>query len=144
EEPYEGLMVGNLWIYLPLAKEKGFQERYIPLLYEQDDFLFDPYIRNKAIDHLKKTGMVVLNIQRLMGGRINEGILLSSNPEADVSPNKFSGRVMRMPFMEGSPEYLRLIVLTAANPSLDDFLPIPLSCTPYIQIFFRHHSFSVK
>ncbi len=142
-EQGEGLMVGKLWIYLPLAKEKEVQDKFMPMLMDAGKEYIDQ-IGQENIDRVMQTGMMVLDIQKLMGGNFMEGMLFSAEPEADIDGGKFSGKIKRAALGDNPSGYLRIITLTAANASIDSFMPIPLNCSNFLTIYTSDYSYEVK
>lgn len=139
----EGLMVGKLWVYLPLAKDKEVQEKFMPLLMQSGQEFIEKIGQDK-IDHVMNTGMLVLDIGKLMGGNIMDGILFDAEPNADTEGGSFAGRIRRAPLGENPSGLLRIIVLTAANASIDSFMPIPLNCSNFITVDTANRSYTVK
>lgn len=142
-EQGEGLMVGKLWVYLPLAKDKEVQDKFLPLLMDQGQEYIEKIGKDK-IDRVMETGMLVLDIQKLMGGNIMDGLLFDAEPSADTEGGKFMGKIKRAPLGENPSGLLRVIVLTAANASIDSFMPIPLNCSNFITIDTKANSYTVK
>lgn len=138
----EGLMVGTLWVYLPLAKDKEVQEKFMPLLLEQGQEYVEK-IGIEKINRVKDSGMLVLQIQKLMGGNIMEGLLFDADPEATTEGGKFQGKIKRAALGENPSGQMRFIVITAANASLDSFMPIPLNCSNFIQLYTSSNSYTV-
>ncbi|MFH1538404.1 MAG: hypothetical protein ABIH66_05555, partial [bacterium] len=138
----EGLMVGTLWIYLPLAKDKAVQDKFLPLLLEQGQEYIEK-IGIEKINRIKETGMMALQIQKLMGGNIMEGLLFDSEPEAVTEGGKFVGKIKRAALGENPSGYMRFIVITAANASIDSFMPIPLNCSNFMQLYTSSSSYTV-
>lgn len=139
----EGLMVGKLWIYLPLVKDKTVQEKFMPLLLESGKEFIEKIGMDK-IDRVKETGMLVLSIQKLMGGQIMEGLIFDAEPSATIDGGKFIGKIKRAPLGDNPSGYLRFIVLTAANASLDSFMPIPLNCSNFMQLYTKSYGYTVQ
>lgn len=133
-EQGEGLMVGKLWINLPLAKDQAVQNKFLPMLFEQGGDYVEKIGKDK-IDRVMQTGMLVLDIQKLMGGNIMDGILFSAEPEGTSDGGNFVGKIKRAPLGDNPSGYLRIIVLTAANASIDSFMPIPLNCSNFLTLY---------
>lgn len=142
-EQGEGLMVGKLWVYLPLAKEKEVQEKFMPMIMEAGQEYIEQ-IGQENIDKVMETGMLVLDIQKLMGGNIMEGMLFSAHPEASFEGGKLEGKIKRAALGENPSGYLRLITLTAANASIDSFMPIPLNCSNFLTLYTSNYSYEVE
>ncbi len=137
-EQSEGLMVGDLWINMPLIKDdETVQEEFLPMILEQDG-----EIEQEDIDQIKNTGMMVLDIQDLMGGNMAEGLIVEAEPEGTVTGGRFAGKVNRAALGANPSGYLRIIVLTAANASLDSFMPIPLNCTNFLTLYTSNYSYT--
>ncbi len=142
-EQGEGLMVGKLWVNLPLAKEKAVQDKFMPMLLSQGGEYVQKIGRDK-IDRVMQTGMLVLDVQKLMGGNIMEGLLFAAEPDGTSDGGKFVGKVKRAALGDNPSGYFRLIVLTAANASLDSFMPIPLNCSHFLTIYTKTFNYAVK
>lgn len=142
-EQGEGLMVGKLWVYLPLATDKAVQEKFLPMLYEQGAEYVEQ-IGQDNIDRIKTTGMLVLDIQKLMGGNIMEGLLFAAKPEAKIDGGKFEGKILKSALGDNPSGYMRIITLTAANASLDSFMPIPLNCSNFLSIYTAENSYTAQ
>lgn len=142
-EQGEGLMVGKLWIYLPLAKDPAVQEKFMPMLLEQGAEYIEK-IGKEKIDKVMETGMMVLDIQKLMGGNFMEGMLFDAEPAGTIDGGTFIGEIKRVPLGENPSGYLRVIVLTAANASIDSFMPIPLNCSNFISVYTSAEGYTVK
>lgn len=142
-EQSEGLMVGKLWINLPLAKDKEVQAKFMPLLMQAKEYT--DKIPKEEIQKVMDTGMLVLDIGKLMSGNIMDGLLFAAQPDGKViGDNLFIGSIKRAALGDNPSGFLRVIVLSAANASLDSFMPIPLNCSHYQQIVFKNHDFTVK
>lgn len=142
-EQNEGLMVGKLWVNLPLAKDKAVQDKFMPLLLQQKEAV--DKIGKDEIQKVMDTGMLVLDIGKLLGGNIQEGLLFTAKPEGAVTnDNTFIGSIARGSLGDNPSGFVRIITLTAANASLDSFMPIPLNCSHYLQLVFTNHEYSVK
>lgn len=142
-EQSEGLMVGKLWINLPLAKDKAVQDKFMPLLMQAKEYT--DKVPKEDIQNVMDTGMLVLDIGKLMSGNIMDGLLFSAKAKGTVSDgNFFTGSIKRAALGDNPSGFLRVIVLTAANASLDSFMPIPLNCSHYQQIVFNNHEVTVK
>jgi len=142
-EQSEGLMVGKLWINLPLAKDKDVQAKFMPLLMQAKEYT--DKIPKEEFQKVMDTGMLVLDIGKLMSGNIMDGLLFAAKPDGKViDGNYFVGSILRAPLGDNPSGFLRIIVLTAANASLDSFMPIPLNCSHYQQIVFKNHEYDVK
>ena len=88
--------------------------------------------------------MLVLDIQKLMGGNIMEGLLFAAKPEAEIDGGKFMGKIL-IPALGDNPSgYLRVITLTAANASIDSFMPIPLNCSNFLTVYTAENSYTAK
>jgi len=142
-EQGEGLMVGKLWVYLPLAKDEAVQEKFMPMLLEQGQEYIEK-IGQENIDRVMETGMMVLDIQKLMGGNIMEGLLFKAEPEATIDGGKLMGKVKRAALGDNPSGYLRIITLTAANASIDSFMPIPLNCSNFITLYTSNYEMTVN
>ena len=143
QEQGEGLMVGKLWVYLPLVKEKAVQDKFMPMLLDQGAEYVQKIGRDK-IDRVMQTGMLVLNIQKLMGGNIMDGLLFAAEPDATADGGKFAGKAKIAAFGDNPSGYLRIIILTAANASLDSFMPIPLNCSHFLTLYRSSYGYTVK
>jgi hypothetical protein len=142
-EQGEGLMVGKLWVNLPLVKEKAVQDKFLPMLFEQGGEYVQK-IGQENIDHVMKSGMLVLDIQKLMGGNIMDGLLFTAKADGTVDGGNFSGSILRAPLGDNPSGYLRIIILTAANASIDSFMPIPLNCSNFLSLYTTNESYTVK
>ncbi len=142
-EQGEGLMVGKLWINLPLATDKEVQNKFLPMLMDQGAEYVEKIGKDK-IEHVMKTGMMVLDIQKLMGGNIMEGMLFAAEPTGKADGGKFSGKIKRAPLGNNPSGYLRIITLTAANASIDSFMPIPLNCSNFLTIYTNSFGYTVQ
>jgi len=142
-EQGEGLMVGKLWVNLPLVKDKAVQEKFLPLLLEQGAEYVEKIGRDK-IDRVMETGMLVLDIQKLMGGNFMEGLMFTAEPNGSVDGGNFSGSIVRASLGENPSGYVRVIILTAANASIDSFMPIPLNCSNFLTLYTSANSYTVK
>jgi len=141
-EQGEGLMVGKLWVYMPMIpSEPELQEQLLPMLLEQGTM---EQVGQENIDRIKETGMMVMDIQKLMGGNIVEGLLFSAEPEGKTSGGIFYGKIKRAPLGVNPSGYMRIIVLTAANASIDSFMPIPLNCSNFLTMYFSNYSYTVN
>lgn len=144
-ETGEGLMVGKLWIDLPLAVDKTVQDQFLPKLLSQAKEYMDK-IPKEQIDRVMNTGMLVLDIGKLVAGQWMEGLLFSAEPTQIKSDNKkqFVGYLKRSTLGDNPSGFFRVIEITAANASIDSFMPIPLNCSHFIQIYTRDHEYDVK
>ena len=141
-EQSEGLMVGKLWVNLPLARTPDGQQLIQSLIGQVGTL---PEGIDKAdVDAALKSGMLVLDIGKLMSGNIMDGLLFKAKPTGDASGSKFIGSIKRDALGENPSNMVRIIMLTAANASIDSFMPIPLNCTHYQQIVFGNTEFAVK
>ncbi len=139
----EGLMVGKLWAYLPLATDKAVQEKFLPMLTQAGGEVLnqvDP--DGSRLKKVMETGMLVLDIQKLMGGDIPSGLLFSADPEAKVDGNKFMGKIKRAAFADA--KSLRFIILTASNGSIDSLMPTPLNCSNFLTLDMTNYSYTVQ
>ncbi len=143
QEQGEGLMVGKLWVNLPLAKDKAVQDKFMPMLLSQGAEMIQK-IGQAKIDRVMQTGMLVLNIQKLMGGNIMDGLLFDAEPDGVIDGGKFVGKVKIAALGDNPSNYLRIIVLTAANASIDSFMPIPLNCSNFLTIYRNSYGYTVK
>ncbi|MFA6449457.1 MAG: hypothetical protein WCX65_08320 [bacterium] len=143
QEQGEGLMVGKLWVNLPLAKEKAVQEKFMPMILEAGAEVVKK-IGKEKIDNVMVTGMLVLNIQKLMGGNFAEGLLFDAEPAGKADGGKFSGSIKLAALGDNPSGYVRVIVLTAANASLDSFMPIPLNCSHFLTLYKNSYGYTVK
>lgn len=142
-EQNEGLMVGKLWVYIPLSKDKSVQDKFMPLLLQQKETI--DKIGKDEIQNVMDTGLLVLDIGKLLGGNIQEGLLFSAKPEGKVvNNNMFIGSILRNALGDNPSGFVRIITLTAANGSLDSFMPIPLNCSHYLNLYFTNHEYTVK
>jgi len=141
-EQNEGLMVGKLWINLPLATNKDVQAKFMPLLTQAKEYT--DKIGQDNIQKVLDTGMLVLDIGKLMGGNIMEGLLFSAEPMGKVDGGTFVGSVKRSALGDNPSGFARVIILTAANASIDSFMPIPLNCSHYMQIVFKNYDYTAK
>lgn len=142
-EQNEGLMVGKLWVNLPLAKDKAVQDKFMPLLLQQKEAV--DKIGKDEIQKVMDTGMLVLDIGKLLGGNIQEGLLFTAKPEgAVINDNTFVGSIARASLGDNPSGFVRIITLTAANASLDSFMPIPLNCSHYLQLVFNNHEYTAN
>ncbi|MEW5946394.1 MAG: hypothetical protein AB1742_09360 [bacterium] len=123
----EGLMVGKLVIYVPMGKE----------------------LAEKFKEELDKVGfkfpesrMGVIDIQKIMSNP-KEGYVEAAAPEGKADGGFFVGRFKKVALGDNPSGYVRGIFLTAANASLDSFMPIPLNATPYTQLYFRSNGYTV-
>ena len=141
-EQSEGLMVGKLWVNLPLAKDKAVQEKFMPLLLQAKEYT--DQLPEGSLERVMETGMLVLDIGKLMSGNIMDGLLFDALPDGEITGgNKFVGSVKRSALGDNPSNFARVIMLTAANASIDSFMPIPLNCSHYAQIYFQNHSYSI-
>jgi len=141
----EGLMVGKMWIFLPIAKEEGTRDKFLAALPGQITGVMGT-LPKEQIDYVKDTGMFVIFISKLLSGSWNEGLLFDVAPrQIDTgSKKKFAGCVKRSIMGDNPSGFLRMIVFTAANAGLDNFMPVPLNCSHFIQLYMRHHEYEVK
>jgi len=139
-ETGEGLMVGKLWINLPIAKDKTIQNQFLPKLLSQAKDYLDK-IPKDQVDRVMNTGMLVVDIGKLVAGQWMEGLLFSASPEqlAGPSDKTFLGALNRTALGDNKSGFFRMIVLTAANASIDSFMPVPLNCSHFMQIYTRDH-----
>jgi hypothetical protein len=141
-EQSEGLMVGKLWVNLPLARTPEGQELIAGLLGQVGSL---PEGVNQAdVDNAMKTGMLVLDIGKLMSGNIMDGLLFQAQPMGNQEGNMFLGSIKRSALGENPSNMIRIIVLTAANASIDSFMPIPLNCSHYQQLVFGNTEVTIK
>jgi len=143
QEQGEGLMVGKLWVNLPLAKEKAVQDKFMPMILEQGAEVVKK-IGKEKIDKVMQTGMLVLNIQKLMGGNFAEGLLFDADPDGKIDGGKFVGSIKVKALGDNPSGYVRIIILTAANASLDSFMPIPLNCSHFLTLYRSSYGYTVK
>ena len=139
-EATEGLMVGKLWVYCPLIKQpegKVLITKLLDLAGEKAKRLFQNEL-NKFIE----SGMVVLDIGKLMGGNISEGIIFQAQPEGTESGNVFTGRIRREIFNDNPSGYIRIMMLTSANAATDSFMPIPLNNSHYLTLQLKSYSYT--
>ncbi|MFA6449343.1 MAG: hypothetical protein WCX65_07750 [bacterium] len=136
----EGLMVGDLWINMPLAMDPVAQDQFVPLFFGQASG--EGVEQNRA--YFEQTGMMALNIQRLMGGNFTEGFISVAEPEGTSVGGTFTGKIKLAAFGDNPSGYLRIIVLTAANLSLDSFMPIPLNCSHFLTIYRSSYGYTVN
>ena len=141
-EQNEGLMVGKLWINLPLATDKAVQDKFMPLLTQAKEFT--DKINKDDFQNVLNTGMLVLDIGKLMGGNIMEGLLFSAKAQGKTDGGTFVGSILRSALGDNPSGFARVIVLTAANASIDSFMPIPLNCSHYMQVVFKNYDYTVK
>lgn len=142
-ETGEGLMVGKLWIYLPLTKEQAGKDIINKLLSQAKDYL--DKLPKGAVDNVISSGMLVVDIGKLVAGQWMEGLLFTSSPKQLSGPDKtFVGSLNRSALGDNPSGFYRMIVLTAANASIDSFMPIPLNCSHFMQIYTRDHEYTVK
>lgn len=142
-EQSEGLMVGKLWINLPLAvtpEGQGFIKGLLGQIGE-----LPAGVTQADIQRTMDTGMLVLDISKLLGGNIVEGLLFKAEAQGKVTNgNTFVGSIKRSALGDNPSNMARIIMLTAANNSLDSFMPIPYNCTHFQQIVFANQEYSVK
>ena len=141
-EQSEGLMVGKLWVNLPLAREPEGQELIKGLLGQVGSL--PEGISQADVDEAMKTGMLVLDIGKLMSGNIMDGLLFAAKPTGNQDGNTFIGSMKRSALGENPSNMIRIIVLTAANASIDSFMPIPLNCSHYQQLVFSNTEVTIK
>ena len=133
-------MVGKLWVYCPLIKQpegKVLITKLLDLAGEKAKRLFQNEL-NKFIE----SGMVVLDIGKLMGGNISEGIIFQAQPEGTESGNVFTGRIRREIFNDNPSGYIRIMMLTSANAATDSFMPIPLNNSHYLTLQLKSYSYT--
>jgi hypothetical protein len=141
-EQGEGLMVGDLWLYIPLIQQDPqFAGTFLPALFGQD---YTQNFSQSDIDKINSTGMVVLNIQNLMGGDVTNGYLATADPSATLTGNRFYGRIKRSALGANPSNSLRLTALSIANASLDSFMPIPLNCANFLTLNMSNYSYTVQ
>ena len=121
----EGLMVGKLLAYAPLALEIG-----------------------KKLGAEKELGFPIpefglLDIQKLIGGKTEEGLVKEAEVEVKVEGDAFYARLKRKALGENPSGCLRVIFVTIANASIDNFAPIPMNCSPYTTIYLRAHTYKL-
>lgn len=121
----EGLMVGKLAIYVPLG-----DELYAKFKEELDKVGFK----------FPASRMGLIDIKKMMANP-KEGYVENATPESQVDGGVFIGRIKKVSLGDNPSGYVRCIFLTAANASLDSFMPIPINATPYTQIYFRAHEY---
>ena len=123
----EGLMVGKLVIYVPLGKE-----------------LFDKFKEelDKVGFQFPENKMGMIDIQKIMSNPA-EGYLKTAAPEGKVDDGFFVGRFKKSALGDNPSGCVRGLYLTAANASLESFMPIPLNATPYTMLCFTNHSYQV-
>lgn len=142
-ETGEGLMVGKLWLYLPMAKENATKGIIDKLLSQAKDYL--DKLPADQVERVKSSGMLVVDIGKLVAGQWMEGLLFSAAPSQLASPEKtFVGSLKRSALGDNPSGFFRMIVLTAANASIDSFMPIPLNCSHFMQVYTRAHEYEVK
>lgn len=142
-EQNEGLMVGKLWVNMPLMKEKAWLDKFLPLFMQQKELIDN--IGQDNLQNIYDTGMIVIDVGKLLGGNMKEGLLLSAKPEGKiVNNNIFIGSILRSPLGDNPSGFVRIITLTAANASVDSFMPIPLNCSHFLNLYFTNHEYTVK
>lgn len=136
------LMTGILWAYIPLIKQDYHAfDGFTQLLSNQKD---KDKLQAGVLDNLKETGQLVLDINKLLSGNIAEGFLLSSKPKFEVKGNTFEGSIKR-PLLGGIPSgVIHIVCITAANASMDSFMPIPLNLSHYISLYLNDFEYTVK
>ena len=139
---FEGLMVGQAWIYLPLTMDPDSGKR----LALQEDKVYESFGNQtgKAInERIIKTGSAFIDIGKMMQNE-KDAVLFDVDLEAKVDGGKFFGRIDRKCFGENPSGCLRFIVITLANAGVDTFMPIPLNCTHYFLIYTSSQSYTVQ
>jgi hypothetical protein len=137
----EGLMTGKLWVYAPMViKESDGTEN--PLIGQFLDQLIAFSIADDCKSHITTSGMIVLDIQKLMAGSTTEGIICSAEPSATITGNVFSGKIKRSAFGTNPSNQLRIKILTAANASIDSFMPLPLDANSFVTLNMSHYTYT--
>ncbi len=139
-EQGEGLMEKKLWINLPLATDPRVQESFLPMISP----VSEADIPQEEIDRFYETGMLVEDIQKIMAGNMAEALLFEAEPEGKDGNGIFYGKIKRAPLGDNPSGYMRLIVLTAANASLDSYMPAPLNCSNFLTIYFSDYGYTVN
>ncbi|MEW6203155.1 MAG: hypothetical protein AB1546_14345 [bacterium] len=141
----EGVTAGKLWVSVPLAKEKVVNEKIMSLLSEiisAKEFLEE--IGMDKVERMKQSGMLVMDLSKLIGGKMTEWLLYNAEPDGVVDGGKFTGKINRAVFGENKTGYYRILVVTVKNQSLDLFMPIPLNCSNYLTLYTDSQSYTVK
>ena len=141
-EQSEGLMVGKLWINLPLSatpEGQDFMEGLIGQIGELPEG-----VTQDDVQRTKDTGMLVLDISKLLGGNIQEGMLFKTDAQGNViNGNVFAGRIKRSALGDNPSNVVRIITLTAANNSLDSFMPIPYNVSHFLTLDLNNYGYTV-
>lgn len=138
----EGLMNGKMWVYLPVALGT---DAFIKALPGQITGVISSLPQDVA-DRVKQSGMFVLDMSKLLNGDWNNGLIFTAEATQlkTDSPKKFAGFMKRSVLGDNPSGFYRMIVFTAANAALDNFMPIPFNCSHFIQIYTRDHEYEVK
>ncbi len=144
KEPNEGLMVGKLWLYLPLARDKEGKDAIINLI-KQTNMDFSKLPAGQY-DYAIETGFLVLDIAKLLTGDWPAGMIFGAMPKQIKSDDSkvFIGSIPRSIMGENPSGFYRVVILTLANTSLESLMPVPLNCSHFMQIYTSDHSYTVK
>jgi hypothetical protein len=141
----EGLMVGKLLFILPILKEKAAQDILLPAIFEESGGVAAKVAKD-VIDRIVSAGMMLMDIQKMSGsgGSFAAGMLTGAEPEATIISGTFIGKLKRAALGKNPSGYLRLLVLTAANPATNDFAPVPLNCSNFLTLYMSSYGYTVK